>query len=682
MSGWRLETVTDPVTKQLSQQWNFDRMKDGFVRSYAATNPAEDFAETAAYFRFSPDLAMSKSPVKSAYLSKRIFDNRVFTDAGVAQYYSDFAYKDVMGKMSQIISSCLIKNIPDSGINPSVAPNVAPGLAPAADESEQEGDLQSSSEKGRGGADAGPRRMPAATPNKNSGVKTQTSKKTVTPTSTPRQEPRSASRLMLTARVTPEAATCIETAIDSAMTMAFNDLRSNEYESCRYFQSSEGELRTKLFGLFGPQVSRMIVDETALVEANKKLSLFKQRIGKKIDPREVFLHTFRLPNPEAAYSATLAGAFDQVSAPFAADLGDILSGERARFLEENGFQKVSSVVASFFNQVFGGAKPLARGEAEQRWRQCMQAAPLAGDAPSASANVLTTPFSGGARFISASILNCVNQGALRDVEAIMTRYAADINYQLNDPDAQAYVQSFLLSEYLGALKALADAASDEEAQIRKVRKPRVIEVLTSMLLSDRSWIDSAEGDYGTDSVSRRCEATGARALGDYVSRLSYDQQIPARFDTIENFQASWSKEACAGAMKSAEVIQMIQYGRAGGSSLGANGDSSEKIKTQDLQKLEAILVSLAQAKIKECESGGLQSWSFFKGGMISRTIVSKCLTDDWAPLEPRALTEWLNTPDGAKFSKQRPRLSRYLETRRPVLQDYVLTQGGLKETLF
>ncbi|MGK5084107.1 hypothetical protein WDW37_12490 [Bdellovibrionota bacterium FG-1] len=108
LSGWHRQTVvTSEGTPVLSDTWVPTPETDGFVNSYAATHPTEDFAETAAWTRFRPDLAKQKSPRKSAFLSKKIFGDRSYDPAGLAQYYEDWSVQTLKPQLLELVNTCL-----------------------------------------------------------------------------------------------------------------------------------------------------------------------------------------------------------------------------------------------------------------------------------------------------------------------------------------------------------------------------------------------------------------------------------------------------------------------------------------------------------------------------------------------------------------------------------------------
>lgn len=111
MSGWylkeNLNTNTGAVTKR---EWavrdNSLSQYDGFVRDYAASSPAEDFADSIGFFRFHNNDLKNKSPKKYEWIMKNIF-SRSFDVQNNFNTYLSMASEKLMTKVPTIISSCI-----------------------------------------------------------------------------------------------------------------------------------------------------------------------------------------------------------------------------------------------------------------------------------------------------------------------------------------------------------------------------------------------------------------------------------------------------------------------------------------------------------------------------------------------------------------------------------------------
>lgn len=83
LSGWNinksLETDKNSGLKKLVERWDHDKDKK-FVRDYAATSPAEDFAEAVANYVFRPKYLKDISPDKYEFLKSNIFKGKEYLE--------------------------------------------------------------------------------------------------------------------------------------------------------------------------------------------------------------------------------------------------------------------------------------------------------------------------------------------------------------------------------------------------------------------------------------------------------------------------------------------------------------------------------------------------------------------------------------------------------------------------
>lgn len=81
ISGWKLEKKyeTKEGKKVLIEKWNRPEDKS-FVRDYAGTEPAEDFAEAVAYYVYEPEKLRELDPEKYEFIKKKIFAGQEFVD--------------------------------------------------------------------------------------------------------------------------------------------------------------------------------------------------------------------------------------------------------------------------------------------------------------------------------------------------------------------------------------------------------------------------------------------------------------------------------------------------------------------------------------------------------------------------------------------------------------------------
>jgi len=76
-------------------QW-ISKSNVNFVSDYAKQSPAEDWADTLAAMRTEPDTAQTKVPEKTKFISNEVFNGRLFTTAGLVEYYANKIEQDAV----------------------------------------------------------------------------------------------------------------------------------------------------------------------------------------------------------------------------------------------------------------------------------------------------------------------------------------------------------------------------------------------------------------------------------------------------------------------------------------------------------------------------------------------------------------------------------------------------------
>lgn len=134
LSGWTQEEVADPRSGKVTRRWRSDSSKDGFVRDYAASSPAEDWADTAAYFRYAPAWTLEVSPKKAAYLSKKIYGGRTFDEGGIFSFYLDSTRRELSQSLPSVLDECVAGvSPPDSQDSSDVRSLIQPQFGLAVD---------------------------------------------------------------------------------------------------------------------------------------------------------------------------------------------------------------------------------------------------------------------------------------------------------------------------------------------------------------------------------------------------------------------------------------------------------------------------------------------------------------------------------------------------------------------
>jgi hypothetical protein len=106
LSGWAIRETRGPDGRVLSRAWESDPTREGFVRSYAGTSPAEDWADSIAYARFDPQVLLQKAPGKAEYLRQNVFGGRSFTQEGLISEYRTRAVQAVRASLLEGVQEC------------------------------------------------------------------------------------------------------------------------------------------------------------------------------------------------------------------------------------------------------------------------------------------------------------------------------------------------------------------------------------------------------------------------------------------------------------------------------------------------------------------------------------------------------------------------------------------------
>jgi hypothetical protein len=84
IGGWSQTEYFDEERKETVQEWVSTLRNDQFVREYARTSPAEHFADTIAYYRYSGDTTKRKIPTDVyEHLQKKVFDGLEYDRSGL-----------------------------------------------------------------------------------------------------------------------------------------------------------------------------------------------------------------------------------------------------------------------------------------------------------------------------------------------------------------------------------------------------------------------------------------------------------------------------------------------------------------------------------------------------------------------------------------------------------------------
>ncbi|MFA6237748.1 MAG: hypothetical protein WC635_10510 [Bacteriovorax sp.] len=113
LSGWYLkENINQETGKVTGRQWAIrepgsDLKYDGFVRNYAGTSPAEDFADSIGFARFTPDDMLKVAPRKFNWITKNIFNGKAYTSEGINAQYINFLNDYAINGLPSVINNCV-----------------------------------------------------------------------------------------------------------------------------------------------------------------------------------------------------------------------------------------------------------------------------------------------------------------------------------------------------------------------------------------------------------------------------------------------------------------------------------------------------------------------------------------------------------------------------------------------
>jgi hypothetical protein len=545
------------------------------ARWYGHTSPAEDFADSAAYVRFRPEIASEKIPERTASLSTLLFGGRTFDAAGLGSYYENYATSKIIPDLLKIVDSCVTQSA----------------------------------------------------------------------TAKPGEPTRDGAAHFGFDRPLPQAlVACLESDVNRRATAAFDELRRVEWEACDQLETRGAEILARVFARLNPEVSRMVnenVDRMPVIRALEELRL---ALDSQIDAREAYVHCRLQAEPEGCFNQAMADGFDRVSAPFADRVGAEASTERASFLGRTTFGSAASAADQFYHGVLLGTEPSVRASADTRWEACLSTPPLAAE-PS---TLLVQPYTGGTVFVAAHILNCINGELEGDIRAIRDTQLKRLGLSMTDGDAQTLMQDLMRPIYLEALRSKQDAASSNETRELARRKPGVLEVMGTELTNDASWMGNASTREG---AAANCQPVAEQVFSKYFSRVSSDQQLQARFNSIDDLRVEWANDACLNTVARKKFSDLIDQ-------------NSQKAWTAAMASLEAIVAVRAKDIATDCRAQ-------YKLTVRQRACLT--LKRTWDGLESEALAEWSQTAVGKAYASRRKDATAYLKAERVRLQNSAIS---------
>lgn len=109
-SGWFTKEYRE--RSRIIRQWDIktnssnDVKYDDFISEYSKTHPAEDFAESSAYFRIDGESLLNKSPRKFDWIKNNIYGH-TYDRETLNKFYQDKVSQQIISKIPDLIGLCL-----------------------------------------------------------------------------------------------------------------------------------------------------------------------------------------------------------------------------------------------------------------------------------------------------------------------------------------------------------------------------------------------------------------------------------------------------------------------------------------------------------------------------------------------------------------------------------------------
>ncbi len=520
LSGWRLLEGTDPSTGAHTSEWQSGWKRDGstsgssgssavwvreasvddFVRSYAATSPVEDFADTAAYFRMNPNLTREKSPRKYDWISQNIYGGRKFDPASRSDHYLNTVMTHLEARLAALVDQCV--SSPAAGLAE------ARGSVP---------DLAASIEliveiPGPSGEDS---------------------------------------------------RACLRDRIHQEVGRVLTRLRATEFEACDDItQSSEPGIRRESFTRVQAVLPSLIARQAALapiVEAQRRL---RTKLIRELDPREAWLMCRKADDSQACYQQSLRAAFDRIGTEFSSVLGDEgITREWTTFSANWTWDHARTQFVEAWARLTSGVEAEIREEAGLKWAQCTsqnypareQHSFLSRDDADLVIPPLLIPYSGGTQYIDLRLLECLNARTSEQLSNEVTSQLRRLGITSISPELGAYLEEELA---LPAWVSVLDSSIRLAVTEVELRNRRVISAITSELSS--RLVSSASQWVGTTSDgSQLSSLCAARATAEFSSSSSGLDGLDVRFNQLSDLVRALQSTACRAATSHASVQSIV-----------------------------------------------------------------------------------------------------------------------------
>ena len=485
LSGWYLDESVDATSKKVTHTWAHKSDGDGYVRSYAETNPTEDFAETSAWTRFQSDLSFQRSPKKSVWLSKKyVAKGLSFTDfktATLVDHYAVSAQAEVTQDLLGLVSTCMTsketaQTVPDA----------------------QTAVVQSFTQ---------------ALPD-----------------------------------IPHAISSCMASGLMQSVDKALDHIRLQELEACRTLETPS-VYQAVLKNLLPEIQTLLTKNDgmLQLVSAQKEIrqNLDSQIDPREIYVH----CRYKAQGPPqtqdliaACYDQGLESAYKTVSdvtvSRLSDDLKPLLTNELGAFKTAHPYETAQTDAYKGYQDLLDSVGPALKTQANTRWDTCVLEASAAPSPGASSMNF--TFYDGGETYVNYGILICLNTTIPADIDqligGVIQNQEKVVGKNIDiDVSQKSFFQEILLPKYRVMLEGNQAQAQTAESASRDQAKPGVIAALKKSLEADSSWV-ATQGAVNNQTL---CAQKG-RDL------FSLNTQVSTyfKFVTLDEVRAAWVAEAC------------------------------------------------------------------------------------------------------------------------------------------
>ena len=393
-------------------------------------------------------------------------------------------------------------------------------------------------------------------------------------------------------------AACRDLGLGEAASGVLKRLRAEEPEACDFLERREAEVVATAKSRLGSAVVAVTENPPEIPKKVESVRSLRETLAEQIDAREIYIHCYSQPDVGACYLKTLNEAVDRVIAQYSASpLSDAeKQTERDRVAVQASYYDTAQRVRAFYSKLLSGATTPVVDAARKRWDDCQAAM---GSEP-VGALPVTRPFSGGTQYVDAGILACVNGGALSDVAFERDRFAQASGVEITDPDVRTYIDSLLLETYLGAFTAFLQRDALRDQLARDERRPRVVGVLKTEILSLADW---QVGLASAEEARSRCLKVADQTFDAYFARVALNDRVSTRFIAAADLKLAWLDETCEAVAKDSQIQEAVRATEAARERAARQErERQAKLAAQELTKQRQALASAGSVLVQECKT--------------------------------------------------------------------------------